>query len=248
MFIFLIGSLELFGYYPNLQDNPLLTRNMKEIIAPHLLPLDHPIKRVLDSIFAKSRAVMNKTSLTLAGFSIMSIQPKSLIVVAKHPLVPGYLFKIYLDGEQSGRDNIPGWKSLTIRCINAKKLRNIINYHHMRYFTVPEKWLYLLPLDEHPSREKHQPVVLVVKDMEIKNLHESRVAWKTVVTKDHLHELYILFKAGHGSLSLPKNIPFTKHGTFAMIDTEKPEKRRDVQRIEQFFSNDMKYYWRKLNK
>jgi hypothetical protein len=47
--------------YPHFTDNPLLSEKMKHLMFPYLLPLNHPLKKVLDSIFIHphSRVIAN---------------------------------------------------------------------------------------------------------------------------------------------------------------------------------------------
>ena len=237
--IFLSAYLSLFGDYPNFDNNPFLTNEMKKMIAPHLLPLDHPARLMLDLIFSKSRVIKDEQSLVNAGFSIIAIQDKSSMVVARHPLVPGFVFKIYRDSEPSGRKGTPGWECLTIRCKNAKKVKKIINKQGLKHFTVPDKWLYILP----PKKNK-QPVILIATDMEIESRRNTKKAWKTVASCEHLDELYSILNSGYGSCFLVNNIPFTKNNTFALVDLEKPKRKFNMEKVESCFSEEMQNYWR----
>lgn len=242
----LIGCFHLLGNYPNFEDHPLLTTTMQKMMAPHLLPLDHPAKPMLDLVFSKPKVLRNEESIRNAGFSIITIQPKSAMIVARHPLVPGFIFKMYRDLEPTGRNNIPGWECLTQRCANAKKVKKTLEKNHLRYFSVPDKWLYILPLNSHHIRKNQQPVVLIATDMEIETEENTRIAWKTAITHRHLDELYVILKAGYGSSYLINNMPYTKHETFAIIDIEKPKRTFDLKRVEKYFSDDMQRYWRHL--
>ncbi|MBP9841867.1 MAG: hypothetical protein KBC64_05525, partial [Simkaniaceae bacterium] len=190
-------------------DSPGISREMKKMITPHLLPLDHPAKSMLDFIFAESGVTKNTKSLVNAGFSIITIQSKSSIIVARHPLVPGFVFKIYRDSHPTGRKKIPGWECLVLRCMNAKKVKKIIQKHDLQHFTVPDKWLYLLPTTSSHLRKNHQPVILLATDMEIEHHKKTKNAWKTMITHTHLDELYTILNAGYGSYCLVNNIPFT---------------------------------------
>ena len=244
--IFLSAWLSLFSDYPNFDDNPLLTNEMKKMIAPHLLPLDHPAKSVLDLIFSRGSVIKNERSLINAGFSIIAIQDKSSMVVARHPLAPGFVFKIYRDSDPSGRKGTPGWECLAIRCKNAKKVKKIINKNHLRHFTVPDKWLYILPTNASHQKKNHQPVILLATDMEIESRRNTKIAWKTIASREHLDELYIILSAGYGSCFLVNNIPFTKNNTFALVDLEKPKRKFNLERVETYFSEEMQNYWRSL--
>ncbi len=246
LLIFLSGYLSLFGNYPNLKDNPLLTKEIKKMIIPHLLPLDHPAMPMLDLIFSESRVIKNEQSLLNAGFSIIAIQAKSSMVVARHPLVPGFVFKIYRDSEPTGRKEMPGWECLSLRCTNAKKVKKIINKNHLRYFTVPDKWLYIIPINSFHRKKNCQPVILLATDMEIESRRNTKKAWKTIATHEHLDELYIILNSGYGSCFLVNNMPFTKYGTFALVDLEKPKRTFNMEKVETCFSKEMQHYWHNL--
>jgi hypothetical protein len=178
------------SHYPNFTNNPAINPKMRQLMAPHLLPLDHPMKRVLDSIFSKSRAIENKRSLRQAGFTILFSQKRSFILVAKHPKVPGYLFKIYPDSANIYKDHMVGWELFTTRCAVAKKIGSIIKENKLRYFTVADKWLYPLPI-------------------------------------------------------MPKanNVPYTKNGKCAFIDTEYKKRKITLWLVNRFLSKDMSHYW-----
>ena len=143
LLLFLFGGFSLFGYYPNFEDNHLLNGRMKAMMKSHLIPLDHPLKPILDLIFSQGRVVDSKQSIIDAGFSIVVAMPRSQTIVAKHPLVPGFVFKMHLDSEESGRFDQPSCEWLAQRCSHAAKIRKIIQKNHLRHFIVPDKWLYL---------------------------------------------------------------------------------------------------------
>ncbi len=241
---FLILSVHLFGDYPNFTDNPLLTKKMKTLIEPYLLPLDHPAKELLDLVFPTQDVIENEETLINSGF-ITKIQHGSSMVVAKHPLVPGYIFKIYRNSRPIGRDNMEGFECLALRCKNAKKTRSVIAKHNIIHFKAPEKWLYPLPITSKNLKKHLQPIVLIATDMELEPRETTKLAWKNA-DKEALNELYIIFKEGYGSTYLINNIPFSKHGVFAIVDIEKPKRKLNIKRVEKYFSPDNKAYWKKL--
>jgi hypothetical protein len=236
--------------YPNFQDNPYLNDKMREMMAPYLLPVDHPFKDRLDSIFSQSRVTQNATTLVNAGFSIIAgPMPVSFIVVARHPEIPGYVFKIYLDEEVRSRPDIAHWRSLTTRCAGAKGIRKIIQREKIRHFAVPDKWLYVLPFYHFSSVANPQPVIVMETDMEPQGLQVTKAKWKTAVTREHLDELYAILKhgyGGNGTTILSNNVPFTKQGKFAFTDTESPKTTVNLKRIASFLSKDMARYWKSL--
>lgn len=244
IYIFLLGVLSLFASNPNFIRNPLLTEEMIEMMPPYLLPLDHPVKPILDMIFSRSRVVDNEQSIIDAGFSIITIT--NGMIVARHPLVPGLVFKMFRDSEPYGKYGMIGWECLTRRCIYAKEIKEFMNKNHLYCFKIPDKWLYLIPLNSGVTNQMNQPVVLLATDMEIESREVSRMKWKTEITPRHLDELYIILNAGYGSSSLVNNFPYTKHGTFAMIDLEKSRRKCDMKGIRKYLSSGMKNYWQSL--
>lgn len=236
--------------YPNFTDNSLLSTKMQKLMFPYLVPLDHPLKPILDGIFsrAKGRAIEDEASLTRAGFSILFSQKRSFIIVAKHRQAPGYLFKIYLDSRHVRKNGLVGWELLTTRCFVAQKIKNIIEKKGIRHFTIADKWLYPLPIPGKGVYANCEPVILVVKDMNIYNRPISKKAWYTKPTKGLLRELYAILGRGYGSAYLHANIPFSKNNTFAFIDTEYNKDRVSMQRVRRFLSPPMQKYWDKLTK
>lgn len=236
--------------YRNFDENPYLTERMQVTIAPYLLPLDHPMKATLDSIFSQARVTESEQALMDAGFEIIAGPMKrSYIIVARHRAVPGYVFKLYLDSEKRYRKEVPHWLSLARRCAGAFGIRQIIQRENIRHFVVPDKWLYVLPVYPYSNTEGPEPILLMETDMEPESLEISSQMWTTVITHEHLDELYAILKSGYGgsgALSLHGNVPFTKQGKFAFIDTEKPKKRLPLKYIKKYLSTDMTSYWDSL--
>lgn len=238
-------SKQVVSFYPNFSDNPLFTKEMRKLMAPHLIPLNHPLKATLDRIFIGSRVTANESSLAAAGFITLFSQQTTHILVVMHPDVPGYLFKIYLDTETRLKEGREGWRWLTDRCMGAARARNFILKKKMKYFCVPDKWLYPLPAEPASQGPIKQTVVLIVTDMNLVSKEEVSYAWKNLITRKHLDELYYLLSHGIGSRFLTGNIPYTKNGKFALIDTEYPKRKISLQKILPYLSDDMQVYWNK---
>lgn len=228
--------------YPYFKDNPYLDDRMRTLMAPYLLPLNHPLMPKLDALFSKGRIIETEETLLAAGFSIIESMPGSFITVAKHSDFPGYVFKLYLDSETRCKKEIPNWEWLTRRCIGADILRKFIKKNKIRYFTVPDKWLYLLPPPS-STGPNPQPVIVVATDMEVESKEKTAFAWKTCVTKEHLDELFSIVKHGYGTVGLTRNILYTKSGTFSFVDTEYPIRRLNLKRVRTYLSEEMQSYW-----
>lgn len=226
-----------------------LPDKVNEQISPFLLPLDHPAKPVLDQIFSSFRATANDQALLDAGFYINSIQPRSFVRILSHPLLPGFLFKAYVDAEVRTKKNLASWEWLVKRCQGAAAVRTIIKKKQIKLFTVPDKWIYLLPEgpnDLVDSSHTRHLALLVVTDMNLANQAECLYAWSHYITKEHLNELYQVITYAKGSSYRPDNIPLTINGTFAFIDTEYPTAIPDYISIQAYLSPEMRKYWKKL--
>lgn len=241
-----------FATYNNFDDNPFTSPEAKDQMRPFLLPSQHPSKAALDSIFLSSRATLDEASFEKSGFRTKFKQPRSFIRVASHPLLPGYLVKVYLDSELRLKKGEPGWLWFVRRCIGAKQIRKVIDKKKIRYFSVPQKWIYPLPIDPSPPNDPaylRKPAILLVQDMQLVPKNENYEAWKTKITRKHLNELYTIISHASGSSYRPGNIPYTKNGKFAFIDTEYPERKNpDFKSIRPHLSSEMRAYWDKLVK
>jgi hypothetical protein len=208
----------------------------------HILPANHPGKRALDAIFLSSRATKDEESFQASGFTTLFKKERSFIRVARHPSLPGYLVKVYLDSEQRQKRNRAGWEWLLRRCEGAKKIRRIIEQNKIKHFQAPGKWLY--PLSARPnSTSLDQPFVLLVRDMDLVSKEENESAWKSLITREHLNELYLIITRAGGSSYRPDNIWLTKRGKFAFIDTEYSTQNFDYKSISSYLSPEMRNYW-----
>ncbi|MBY0529591.1 MAG: hypothetical protein K2P51_05310 [Rhabdochlamydiaceae bacterium] len=234
--------------YPNFRDNPYLDNRLRKLMAPHLLPLNHPLKPKLDALFSSSRVTESEESLLAAGFSIIASMPGSFVIVARHPELRGQVLKLYLDNEMRTKDGIPNSEWLIRRCIGAKIIRDIIIKKKFKTLTIPDKWLYILPRIPLSQGPRPQPVLVIETDMELYNEAESLTAWKTQITPEHLNELYAILKHGYGTIRVAENIPFTKHGTFAFTDTEYPQRKLKLRKVKPYLSEEMQIYWDTLAK
>lgn len=237
--------------YPHLTDNPYLDRKMQVELSPYLLPLNHPIKSALDRIFSQSRVIENERTLLDAGFSVIAgPMPLSFVIVARHPMIPGYVIKLYLDSETRQRKDVPHWRWLMRRCEGARGIRKIIKKKKIRYFSVPDKWLYILPVYPYSSVLTPQPVVLVETDMQPESFEVTERMWATAIKRKHLDELYSILRqgyGGHGTIFLTNNVPYTKLGKFAFTDTEDPQKEGlPLKHIKKYLSKEMQEYWESL--
>ena len=130
----------------------LARADLTDDVERHLLQVEHPFTASLDRIFASSRTLDSAKDLERAGFTIIQLRDP-MFVIAKHPALPGHLVKVYLHSSPRSIEN--RWKNLVKRCHLAERLRDLIQEKNLRYFTVPDKWIYTTPT-------KNQDPVLIV--------------------------------------------------------------------------------------
>lgn len=236
--------------YNDFSKNPFTSKRQKKRLRPYLMPANHPIKPALDAIFTTQRVTANELTFTNAGFTILSTQPRSFIVVGRHPKLPGYLVKAYLDNETRQKQGHPGWVWLANRCKGAQKIEKVIKQFQFNKFTVAKKWIYPLPLDPPPlvrENRRRYNEILVVTDMKLAPKEESLNAWLNM-TKSDLDALYTIICSAGGSSYREDNIPYTQDGRFAFVDTEYPDKIPNFNSILRYLSPEMQAYWNKLVK
>jgi hypothetical protein len=241
-FTFLFFLICLFSCFVGSLQADELNDRFEELFVSYLLPKEHPLRGWLDVVFSTSLILDNGEMLRAAGFEILACVPHHPAVL-RHPNVPGYIFKVYLNGEKKRpRGGILGVEWLLRRCVEADKLRKWIQKQGIRHFIVPEKWLYPL------SHGGAHPAILIATDMELESVEMNVYAWKTIVSQEHLDELYSILKEGYGSIYLTGNIPYTKSGKFAFVDTEKPKQIHDLTKVKQYLSESMQKYWDELTR
>jgi len=241
----IISTMQLAHCYPNFENHPSITKEMRKRIEPHLLPLDHPAKPILDKLFSKKGITETLDSLVEAGFITVSVRPTSYVIVVKHPALPGYLMKIYLESETRIKQEREGWEWLTFRCIGAKNIRNVIKEKKLKYFSVPDKYLYPLPI---ASGAYNQPIILICTEMHLLDQEKTNRIWMDQITKEHLKELYELLCVGGSSPHVRWNMPFTKEGKFTCIDTEHPFRRPNFKVVNKYLSPKNAKLWNKIVK
>jgi hypothetical protein len=225
-----------------------LPEKIRKRIQPHLISTRHPLKQQLDFLFS-SRITNNVKRFHEAGFKTIAKQPRSFIRVAKHPLLPDHLIKVYLDTVVKKKRNRESWEWLSLRCEGANKIRAILKKYRIKHFSVPYKCLYCVPSDHSPASKRH-PVLLLVTDMKLVPSASNYHAWKNLVTKEHLDELYLIISHSKGSSYRPDNIAYTEEGKFAFIDTEYEALQLgpDYKKIRKHLSSSMLRYWDSLVK
>lgn len=236
---------------PNLEKNEFVDKDAQKKIRPFLLSFRHPMRKILDSLCHKQRITADEETFARAGFKTLKTGPRSFVRVARHPQLPGYLVKVFLDTVLEEKRGKASWKWLVQRCEGAEKIRAVIHKKKIKNFVVARKWIYCFPEEPSPPLDEAHTrhlALLLVTDMHLVPKDENLHAWKTIITPEHLDELYTILSRARGSSYRPDNIAYTKKGKFAFIDTEYPSHGPDYDSIRKYLSPEMLEYWDKIVK
>jgi len=212
----------------------------------HPLPLAHPARVLLETLFGCSGVIDNEGAFHDAGFEVRVKKVRSLMRVATHPALAKYIFKVFfVEEQQCKREKSRGWKGLAIRCGQADRIRRVIQECGIQHFQVPHKWLFYPP--HHPLCSlDDQPMILIAEYQDLLSRKENEHARLTPVTEGHLDELYAVVDGAGGVSCRPDNIALTKQGQFSFIDTEHSSETRDYESITPYLSPRMRQYWSNL--
>lgn len=217
--IFLLAAQTLFGIEEpqTYQRPPAVSEELWNELQPFFLPIDHPARKKLDALFSNGRPSASFKAMENAGFKCKPLRNWNNTLVAKHPQLKGYIVKLYLDDQQGFLD-YPFWVA---RIHGAEVIRESIERNgYQNLFVVPHKWIYPLPVTDVDVPDRH--FILVAEDMQLLSSKENHDRWKSDWPTPYvLKALYtILNDAGLLDSIYVDNIPFTKKGQIAFIDTE----------------------------
>lgn len=188
-------------------------------ITPYLLPESCPLQSTLNKIFSKQRVLRSLHDIKEAGFTILFHREGRGLIVARHPLVKKYIFKMYLDTLPKSE-----WPLFVKRAKGARMIQEIIEKNHFEEFVkAPKKFIYKLP--SYPSAEKGENVypksfILLVEDMNIADDATNKNYYAKAITRGHLKSIkHIIEKCGLSDSHIG-NIPFSHDNKIAFIDTE----------------------------
>lgn len=230
--------------------NPLVPPDVWNKLEPYFLPPHHPIRAQLDKFFKQMRVTQSKEHFEKAGFAKPKMRKPTNIVIGRHPRFKNYLFKVYLDTQPP----LCEWTNWVQRIEGARAIRACLERHGFQHFSVPQKWIYPLPLDPSPpeSPEFHRKnFILIVENMNVLPSKSNLKAFKEKITPQILRELYVILKEeGLIDSVYPDNIPFTQTGKLAFIDTEHRYPGNSVcyDKLTPFLSPEMQEYWQSLIK
>lgn len=229
---------------------------VKELAAPYLMTDNHPIKSVLDRILSSSRATMDIKSLKRAGFQDIDLRKRG-ITFARHPDMPGYVFKLICDYslhswnhyENSFRkqDEYLEWIG---RIRKRNEIASLIKHYQIDSMITPRKWLYAIPTSQEPKQKTSMIkkfYILVADDLDIFSIFETIDHWKTLPTEDLLRDYYLIIRDAKLCDLGPPNQSFTKSGKLAFIDTKEwPERLFNIMAPTRFLNNEMADFWKEL--
>lgn len=227
-----------------------LDSKTKAELAPYLLPDDHPAKPILDSIFSESRVLFNLKTLVDAGFLKSKPRDFSHLIVTKHPALPGYVFKLYLDSQRFHSMN-PEYHFWKLRINGANLVRQEIAARGLSsQMKVPNKWIYLLPDEPEPDPDYYPKYTIIIEDdMDLVSNDENYAIWKSnAITPEFLTTLYHFLKdLGMQDCAKPDNIPFSHDGRIAFIDTQSYGlKKVWFKKLTKFLSDENREVWKAL--
>lgn len=230
-----------------------VNKDVSDSVKEYMMPDDHPMKDKMDHIFFSSRALADHKSMKVAGFDKAKPQSHTGIIVTRHPDLPLYVIKAYLD-ESDYHDGKPEHLFWIKRARGARKVQRSITTHHYEHlFKVPKKWIYLLPDEPSPPSDYlRKNFILVEEDMEIYDDKTNENMWgSNRVTTELLDAMYtITTELGLADCAKPDNCPFSFDGRVAFIDTQRLNDRGFVKfdRLTPFLSRPMRDYWNALTK
>lgn len=218
-----------------------------ENIQPYVLPDDHPLKRSLDKLFSKTRVTFNRKSIKEAGFLNNEPREFTSLIVTSHPSFPGYIFKLYLDIQrfQHRRSEATFWVS---RIEGAAKIRETIARYKLEDFVkVPQKWIYVIPSHcKAPEGYYQRYTILVEEDMGLVSSKDNISLWSNDgLSCSTLDAVYVvLSEVGLADCAKIENIPFSKDGKIAFIDTQTHGKPVPYKRLNGLLSPEKRNYWK----
>lgn len=214
-----------------------------------LIPEEHPMKGHLDRIFSENRVTFTMKSLKLAGFKASRPRKFTKIIVASHPDYPEYIFKLFVDAQRYEK-RISVYEYWALRIQGARLIQEEIDKNGWQHlFKVPVKYLYPLPKDPSCSSDFYSKDYLLVEDnMNIYPDSENNAIWKSdQVSQEHLSHLFTLVKTlGLSDSVKPANVPFSRDGKIAFVDTQAFHRKVDFKHFKPFLSKKNREYWNQL--
>lgn len=187
-----------------------------------------------EKLFRKGDALDSARDWSDAGFDILR-GTEGKIIVASHKSARGYLFKKYGKGFASCDEELELYKE---RVDGARFLKDHLAAHQVKKIVVPRKWLCTLP-PQYDVRKKPS-YVIVVDRYDLLDRDESERRYRRIdkPTLKDLCRILFLFRGLDFSV---RNVPFTRGGDIAFIDTEhvKPTAKKKLSGRRDSYERDL---------
>lgn len=195
--------------------------DLLERMAPLRLPEDHPVAKPLVQLLLDRAQFADFGSLVESGFCLVERGEKSYggqLLVVGHPELPGYVIKSYpmLGDRFSPYRRLQEYCS---RCERSRRMARYIEKSGCRYLTVPKKWIYHLGGPFISQRAPNGYYLLIVEKMELLPLEEEK-RWYLEQGELWIEELLKAYIELGGLDCHRENLPVTRDGKMAMVDTE----------------------------
>ena len=224
-----------------------------ESVQPYLLPEKSPAFHPLNKLFGSKRITANKASLREAGFNLTEDQGLH-VVVASHTKLKGYLIKVILDKyDPNAKGGERDWEHWLKRIEGERVIRQAIaELGYKKYFKVPRQWIYPLPSGPKcPVRDNYIPksFILIVEDMRLEPKQTNSQFYRHI-GKKWLNAIYIITtKYGLSDCCNKHNLPLSRDGKLAFVDTETFYNWPiNYHRMLEFLSTGGKSYWNALRR
>ena len=201
----------------------------------------------LDKLFHSRGMFDTAKNWERSGFHIVRAH-ETRMLVASHPSVPGILFKKY--PTKAHKTPLEQRQNYERRIEGSRRIKTVITERRLGRVIVPQKWLVQLPSRFDSSEQPSY--ILAAERCKIVDPVRSRILYQNIDEATLREIIPVLFHFGGGDSSA-KNVPFTKDGKLAFIDTdrwndperEKLKKRTYMKYLGKHLSNDrLKFAWR----
>jgi hypothetical protein len=196
---------------------------------------DDPGRLDLGALFRDEDMFESRRAWSSAGFSVIERANDGKVMVARHPLVKGLLFKKYT----SDVDEDDQTKNFERRLEGADRLRTFASSQRLVHVVVPHKWLLELPRLFSRRETAH---VLVVEQLDLLSDGQTKDAYRRI-DPNVLADLCVTLFHFRGMDSIAKNLPFVADGRIGFIDTEhwdRSTRKPYLHRVGEHLSKDRK--------
>jgi hypothetical protein len=173
-----------------------------------------------------------------AGFDVLRRSSDNTIMIGAHISAPGVLFKKYASA-LSADDQLENYDR---RARGARELRRFVEKRGLRGIDVPEKRILELP-----RAFGRRPHILVVSRLDILGESASKIAYRTI-SEDVLDDLCEVVVEFPGLDSNTGNVPMTRSGHVAFVDTEHWRRRDEKPHLRHISAHLSRRGWERAQK